>query len=73
MKDGIITEGSLDCLRERVRDYLTDKRYRHTLGVEKEAAKLGGMYLPGKVNELRASALLHDITKRWNDEKQLQY
>ena len=68
-----MTEDALSVLREKVKEYLTEKRYSHTLGVEKEAARLGKMYLPGKINELRASALLHDITKRWNDEKQLQY
>ena len=72
MKCKPVTEESLALLRERVRAYLTDKRYVHTLAVEKEAAKLGEIYLPDKVTKLRASALLHDITKRYSDEKQLQ-
>ncbi|MBR7033604.1 MAG: bis(5'-nucleosyl)-tetraphosphatase (symmetrical) YqeK [Clostridia bacterium] len=68
-----LTDEMISTLRERVRDYLTDKRYRHTLAVEKEAARLGGMFLPDRINSLRAAALLHDITKRDGLEKQLQY
>lgn len=69
---GSITEQSLDSLKERVREYLDEKRYAHTLSVEREAERLGAIFLPDKVMELRASALLHDITKRYSLEKQLQ-
>ena len=58
-----ITEKMLAELRERVKPYLTDKRYLHTLAVEEEAAALGSVYLPSDINRLRAAALLHDITK----------
>ena len=64
---------SLAVLRERVRDYLKPKRYLHSLAVEEEAARLGELFLPDRINALRASALLHDITKRDDLEKQLQY
>ena len=67
------TDEMISVLRERVRDYLKPKRYLHTLAVEEEAARLGGMFLPERVNALRAAALLHDITKRDDLEKQLQY
>lgn len=73
MNNITVTEEMLDELREKVKPYLTEKRYRHTLGVEREAARLGEMFLPEKVNKLRASALLHDITKLLSLEKQLQY
>lgn len=72
MKCEPITEEAIASLRERVKPYLTEKRYAHTLSVEREAAKLGAIYLPDKIMKLRASALLHDITKRYSDEKQLQ-
>ena len=49
------------------------KRYLHTLAVEEEAARLGELFLPDRINALRAAALLHDITKRDDLEKQLQY
>jgi len=60
-------------LRERIRPYLTTKRYAHTLAVEKMAGQLGGIYLPEQTDKLMAAALLHDITKMADIEKQLQY
>ncbi len=68
-----LTDEKLSVLRERVRDYLKPKRYVHTLAVEEEAARLGELFLPDRINALRAAALLHDITKRDDLEKQLQY
>ncbi len=67
-----ITAAMLIALREQVREYLTEKRYAHTLSVESEAGKLAALFLPAEENHLRAAALLHDITKRLNLEKQLQ-
>lgn len=67
-----LTEKQLEELRERVCDYLCEKRIPHVLAVEREAAYLGEVYLPDDVNRLRASALMHDITKRDNTDKQLQ-
>lgn len=72
----VITEEMLLSLRERVKDYLTDKRYLHTLAVEREAARLGEIFFgknSEKLPQVRASALLHDITKRISLEKQLHY
>lgn len=69
----VITEEDIQRLREIVRDYLTEPRYIHTLAVEREAEKIGKIYLPEKLSELRCSALLHDITKKCDLEKQLQY
>ncbi len=60
-------------LSEKVKQYLTDKRYVHTLSVADEAVRLGKIYLPDDINRLRASALLHDITKKADYKKQLQY
>ncbi len=67
-----ITEKMLAELRERVKPYLTDKRYLHTLAVEEEAAALGSVYLPSDINRLRAAALLHDITKKLTADEQLR-
>lgn len=66
-----ITEEMLNSLRERIKPYLTDKRYLHTLAVEKEAVSLANIYMPQRENELRAAALLHDITKRLSTKDQL--
>ncbi len=67
-----VTEEMLTSLREAVGAYQTGKRYNHTLAVEREAASLGALFLPGDVNRLRAAALLHDITKIYDTEKQLK-
>ena len=72
MNEYVWTEERLSALRERVVPYLTGQRLRHTLAVEKEIAKLGALYLPEKTGKLRAAALLHDITKKLDTEKQLQ-
>ena len=68
----IVTEEMLSLLREAVKAYQTEKRYRHTLAVEREAKALGELFLPADVNRLRAAALLHDITKIYDTEKQLK-
>lgn len=68
-----ITEEMLVTLRKLVRPWLTEKRYAHTLAVEKEAAALAKIYLPEQENKLRAAALLHDITKKADLPTQLQY
>lgn len=57
------TEEMLLSLRESVRSEMSEKRYIHTLEVEKMAERIGKIYLPEKIDLLRAAALLHDITK----------
>ena len=60
----------LDALRERIRPYMSEKRYIHTLGVENAAAKLAEDILPGLKHELRCAALLHDIAKELPSKEQ---
>lgn len=67
----IITEQMLDALRASLEGKMSPKRYGHTVEVEKMAARLGRLYLPEKLPELRAAALLHDITKEYSTERQL--
>ncbi len=67
-----IKEKTLDGLRAAVCKYISGKRLEHTFGVEREAAELGRIYLPDKLDSLRAAAILHDITKQYSYEKQLQ-
>jgi predicted HD superfamily hydrolase involved in NAD metabolism len=63
------SEEMLSFLRESVKNEMGEKRYFHTLEVEKMAARLGQIYAPDQVSMLRAAALLHDITKeRTTDE-----
>ncbi|MBQ4353315.1 MAG: bis(5'-nucleosyl)-tetraphosphatase (symmetrical) YqeK [Clostridia bacterium] len=73
MKKTEWTEQDTAVLAERVKPYLTEKRYVHTLAVANEAKKLGAVYLPKKIAKLQAAALLHDITKKADLKKQLQY
>lgn len=68
----VITEEMLVSLRESVSACQPEKRFKHTLGVEREAESLGRLFLPDEVNRLRAAALLHDITKAYDTEKQLK-
>ena len=67
-----VTEEMLSGLRKAVAAYQTGKRFNHTLAVEREAQALGELFLPEEVNRLRAAALLHDITKVYDAEKQLK-
>lgn len=68
----MITREMLDTLRASVEKRMSPKRFRHTAEVEKMAEYLGGLYAPDKLYELRASALLHDITKEYSTELQLK-
>ncbi len=67
-----LTEQDIRDLKESVRRYYTEKRYLHALSVEAEVVRLGEIFLPQKVNALRAAALLQDVTKKFDLEKQLQ-
>ena len=74
----MITDEMLSKLRNAVRPYLTEKRYRHTIAVESEAKRLADMLIFGAnkeeiTGEIRAAALLHDVTKKEDLEKQLHY
>lgn len=73
MKTVILKENDILELREKIKPYLTEKRYAHTLSVEREADLIGELFLPDDRLRLRAAALLHDITKKVDHEKQLQY
>jgi len=60
-------------LREKIREYIGDSRYLHTLAVERECAALADIYaLDAETSrQLAYAALLHDITKEKNTEQQL--
>lgn len=61
------TEKQLDSLREIMRGRLSEKRFLHTLGVEKMARKIGKKCLPDRINELCVAALLHDVSKEYSE------
>lgn len=68
----MITTEMLNSLREIVSSRLTQKRYNHTVGVEKMARFLAENCLPDKINKVSAAALLHDITKELTKDVQTQ-
>ena len=77
MNDPTITKDMLDELRSRLESNfksgaMSEKRYRHTLEVEKMAARLGEIYIPDKVSDLRAAGLLHDVTKELSTDKHIE-
>ncbi len=65
------SEEELKALRDEVKSRLSEKRFRHTLGVEKMAAYLGKFCLKDKIQSLRAAALLHDIAKELSPDEQI--
>jgi len=68
----IINDNMLDVLRKDICSQMSEKRYKHTLGVEKAAKYMSDIFLPQEKNELCTAALLHDITKEYSFEKQLK-
>jgi len=62
----------LDSLRAVITERLGDFRAKHVLSTENEAARIAAVYLPEKMEKVRISALLHDITKEYDTKKQLQ-
>lgn len=60
----------LEDIRGYVAKVLGKKRFSHTLGVEREMAVLAEIFLRDKSEKLRAAALLHDITKELDVERQ---
>ncbi len=68
----LMQKDRLRILREEVTSRLGEYRSRHVLSTEKEAASLARVYIPEKEEEVRISALLHDITKEYDTHLQLQ-
>lgn len=68
----MINNESLSLLRASVKGKLSEKRFAHVLGVEKAAAKIGEFCLPEKILQLRAAALLHDVTKELSQDEHIE-
>ena len=64
-------EKKISELFERVSSEMSPYRFAHTVGVERAALRLGELYLPDDLYELRVAALLHDITKELTVEEHL--
>lgn len=65
------SDDMLDNLRKNVGERLSERRFFHTLGVERMAKKLASLILPEAVSEISAAALLHDIAKELDPKEQL--
>lgn len=63
----------LEELRADIKNRMSEKRYLHTLGVERAAAKLAAYFCPEAESSLRAAALLHDIAKEIPCEDQIAF
>ena len=61
------TEEQIEELRSCVKERLSEKRFNHTLGVENAAVFIAKKCIPDKLDEIRAAALLHDISKEYSE------
>ena len=61
-----------DNVKDIVKHFVSEKRFNHTLGVEREAYNLGMIFMPEKAEKLKLTGLLHDITKDFKTEKHLE-
>ena len=68
----MFNEKELDALRDEISSGMSEKRFRHTYEVEKMVAYLGELYMPERIDMLRAAALLHDITKEYSTEEHIR-
>ena len=59
----IFSNDSITELRALIKPRLSEKRYAHTLGVERAAVRLAKLCTPDLVSEAAVAALLHDVTK----------
>ena len=67
-----MNEAALEALREDIRSHMDERRFRHTLGVEREMRYLAAALAPESLFEASSAALLHDITKclPWDEQKE---
>ncbi|MBE6620718.1 MAG: HD domain-containing protein [Ruminococcaceae bacterium] len=72
MLNASISEAMLDELRQSLASKMSPKRYVHTCAVEEMVGRLCALYCPEAKVELRAAALLHDLTKEESLQNQLQ-
>ena len=62
----------IEFISQIVKSLESEKRFKHTLGVKDEAYNLGLIFMPGKEEKLALAGLLHDITKDFKLDKQLE-
>ena len=62
----------IEDIRNVVKSLTSEKRFSHIIGVEKETYELGKIFLPEKSEKLKLAGLLHDITKNFSYDKQIE-
>ncbi len=67
------SDEELSSLRATVKSLISPKRFRHTCEVENTVVRICELYIPEKTASLRAAAILHDITKEYSFENQLNF
>ena len=65
------SEGELTMLACKIKKDMSEYRFEHTLGVFRAVDELSELYMPQRKSELRAAALLHDITKELSTEEHI--
>lgn len=68
-----MNEKVLTALREEMQAHMDTRRYRHTLGVEKEMRRLAALLSPALEYRAAVAGLLHDVTKCFSLDEQLAY
>lgn len=66
------TEEQIAELAEQMAERLSEWRFKHTLGVEAMAKKIGEKIMPDRVDMLRVAALLHDISKEYSEAEHFE-
>lgn len=66
-----IVSYDFEFLKNATMSFESEKRFKHTEGVMREAYELGLIFMPDLAQKLSLAGLLHDITKDFSTEKQL--
>ena len=64
-------ELKLSELRGKLKALLSEKRYSHTLYVEKTAYELASVILPDRIYDICVAAILHDATKEFSAKEHI--
>ncbi len=70
----MITTERIHEIKERISNFVSEKRMKHTLAVAEEAKKIASLYKMSRqeCEKMYIAGLLHDITKECPFEKQLE-
>lgn len=63
---------NVEKIKEKVKEYLDEKRYAHVERVVISAEELAKIYLPNKIEKVIISAWLHDVAKFFDMELMLE-